>query len=622
MKKYIKTIAVIAASALMLPACDVMETNSPDINENKGGTNELSFALAANETRSSSSEEMDPFTSTTTIPIGTDEEGNAYYLEESVVDLSTPVTRGTPAYTENVIKLYKGMMAVHSELSGAGAETYEYNGEYYSKSYKGIYPNIWDKGKIVGTGENQTKQLSFYMYMPTDMTGDKKPVSGITYGETTVNNVAHQTIAFDYTSPEHASDQQDILFSARRVTEVEYNNKNKVADVLFHHALTGVKFSTANVISGNVDGTKTYITKITFKGLKDKGHCVVTPTSEKGKYVDDRDVFSSSQDGVVVWSAPTEGNATGNNAKGISQTFDENNYAANIYSEKTDFNNFPESFSKEDKNFGEPGHKTTDWNINDKNASLTFWLIPQTLNDVELEIEFYIDAGGKKSQTFTQRVRGFNNGVEWKAGQLRTYVLKATQVAVHVEDELTDDNTKEKVVIRNTGNVPEWVRATVVAYWADANGNAVYGYESATSSNYVPAWDLATEISSNPVYGKFSSSVNGTVTEGKFPGDGWVKGNDGYYYFNDIIGVDKAATTPIFSKYVVGTVPAIYQINRNTFAKEAVSGVHLEMKIVVQAILAKATSTKDNDGNYTYTKDEDYTDAWARTAAPSSTSSN
>lgn len=609
---------------MMLPACDVIETNSPDFNDLDGGADELSFALTANETRSSASDGMDSYTSTKSIPIGTDDEGNSYYLEESVIDLNAPVTRGTPAYSENVVKLYKGKMAVHSELSGEGVDIYEYKPatELYTYSYKGTYTNIWDEGTPVTVEGKSTKELSFYMYMPTEMAN----VSGLDYGvvaDKEDETTTYQTIAFDYTSPEHAADQQDILFSARKVNEIEYNKKEKKSDVLFHHALTGVKFSTANYISGNVEGTKTYITKITFKGLKDKGHCVVTPIKENNQYIDDPDIYSSSEDGVVVWSAPSDGTATGNNENGISQEFDENNYAENIYSEKTEINNFPASFKKEDKTFHEPGHYTTDWNINDKNASLTFWLIPQTLENVELEIEFYIDAGGKKSETFTQRVSGFNEGIEWKAGQLRTYVLKATQVAVHVEDKLTNDNTKEDVVIRNTGNVPEWVRATVVAYWADSDGNAVYGYESATSSTYVPEWDLATEISSTPVYGVFSSTVNKTLTEGVFPGDGWVEGDDGYYYFNDIIGVDKAATNPIFDKYVVDAtaIPEIYQINRNTFVKEKVEGVHLEMKIVVQAILAKATQTKDSDGNYVYTADETYTEAWARTT-PSSSSSN
>lgn len=627
MKKSLKIFCTVAISTFILSACDI-ENDLHVIGDSNPGDNEFSFALKNVGTRSAVNSN-DQVTPGKTISLGTDDNGNELYLQESVIDLNAPVTRGIPAYTENVVKLYGGQMAVKSQLSERegneeGIDIYTYNQAttYFSKSYgKDIWTN-W--GVNVGTEANPDWRLDFYMYMPTDMlaTETKKGVSNLEYNRA---NDGTQTIAFDYESPATASEQQDILFSARSVLESQYNENNKkVSDVLFHHALTGVKFSTANYISGNVEGTKTYITKITFKGLKNSGHCVVTPVKENGEYKDYKDgdeIYSSSQEGVVVWSDPVsngEGEESGDEEETesiIYQTFTPDNYAENIYSESTDYNNFPASFYQEDATFHEPGHKTTDWNINDKNASLTFWLIPQTLSGVELEIEFYIqageeEAGGKRSETFTRSIV-FNEGVEWKAGQLRTYVLKATEVAVTVEDKMNPSGTEKTMIqIRNMGNVPEWVRATVVGYWADEDGNAIFGYSSNEvdddgkyiSDAFFNPWDLETERSSSPVYGSFTS----------WDTENWVKGSDGYYYYNNIIGVDQAATTNLFSKYTVSTTPSIYPLDRNTLKRASTAvPVHLEMKIVVQAILAKATQTKDKDGHYVYTATEDYTDAWA-----------
>ena len=68
------------------------------------------------------------------IPLGTDETGTSFILEESVIDLNAPITRGTPAYTENVGTLY-GSFAAKSELSGTGVDEFKYESGKWTNTY-------------------------------------------------------------------------------------------------------------------------------------------------------------------------------------------------------------------------------------------------------------------------------------------------------------------------------------------------------------------------------------------------------------------------------------------------------------------------------------------------------
>jgi len=572
MKRNIIIPAALAAMILLLPACS-QETEIEGVGTGNKDANTIAFALGSNATRSSAAISEGELQGAT-IPVGTDNDGNMFYLKESIADLDAPETRGTPAYTENVVKLYNGQFASHSPQWGN--QVFKYDGsKYYCKSYG------QDPWSTPGADP-----LYFFMWMPNSPTN----VTNMGWTGTT-----SQQISFDYTSPATAADQQDIVFSARSIGKSEYQQKG-YADLLFHHALTGVKFATSNHISTSEEGTKTYITKVVFRNLVDGGHCVVTPEPENGVYIDDpTQVFSSSKDGVVVWSSPSRTNNTQN---GIYQTFTPDNYAKDIY-ENSDYT-FPASFKAKDATWpGEDEHLTSDWNINDKNATLTFWLIPQTLNEnVTLDVTFYIQAGQRKGEEITRTINfgEILNGVEWKAGQLRTYVLEATEVDVEITDEI-NEGVKENVQITNLGNVPEYVRATVIAYWADENGDAVFGFESETSNNYVQPWQLEVEAGNSPLYGTMEDFYPGNPAhEGE-----WTVGNDGYYYYtggeqNGVIGVDEAHTKVLFKSYTLDPekIPEIWQIDQKTLQRTQAQGVHLVMELVCQAILAKDDVTWNN----------------------------
>lgn len=549
-KNYLKIMAT-AASVLLLVCC---QENEFDLNGPAGlvGDNTIGFALNGGaETRSAVSE-SDIAKPGATITLGSSESGLQFVLEESIIDLNAPVTRGTPVYTENVVDLYEGKMAVKSvlskETSGIDIYTYDDPSKCYVKSYG---ENIWAKGTDAGTADNPDKQLKFWMYMPTDLT--TYGVASPSFSETNGN----QTISFDYVSPKTAAEQADIIFSARAVKESEYNANNKVADVLFHHALTGVKFAIGNDAKDNVT-----ITSVTFNGLHTSASCVVTPRKELqpgdgGVYAyqdNPTGHHSSTEDATVHWTLPTTPVT-----KGISATFTKTvNFAKPAEGQTT--GSF-ESKGKYPASFSAAGNTN---NLNDGDATQTFWLIPQTLTDnVTLTIAYTVNG---TEDTWTVNF-GEALGSTWKAGQLRTYTLKIDAVKVHIEDNITSGQ-KNGVTITNTGNTKAFIRATIIGNWCSENGEAVFGYTDFIDNpgQYVeiPSWTV-----DNP---------DGTFTG--LPGNGWVRATDGYFYYTTAVEPGAATGAALFTSYTPPTKHPDYQIAGKTVDS------HFVMEIATQAVNA------------------------------------
>ncbi len=666
-----KIYIVMAAIATMMLASCVKEMPENGTDEVKLGENTLAFTMGGSI--KSRSVDAPAEISHKTYSIGEPVDGEQFYLQETVTTLDggyaeAPETRGTPAYTGNVAKIYSSFGAVAYPLAfGPQASPafkdapVNYHGPYWVREF--------DSDPL---GDNQ---LYLFMHMPSDQPGVVPAEEGGPKYTYAYNTTDGYSISFNYTSPIKASEQKDILFAGRTIQKGDFT---PAAPVLFYHTLTGVKFSTANHQSAYERGTRTYIKKVEFVNLKGTGTCTVYPIA--GKNNDDGE-FDSAKETVVKWEDREVVKVDGKPVV-YSQTFDPINHQENVYSGHYDYNTpgktpddyFPESFYGPDlanKNqLGE--HRTTDWNINDGDASLTFWFIPQEITpDVKMIVTFYIKAGEKIGEDivreidFGQKLQvGEDKGVEWKAGELRTYVLKAEEVAVTVEDKMLDDGkTKQMVQIRNTGNVPEFIRATVVANWCiyqqevkqtiegvetisyeyktedeaaaigakNLESVAVYGFtDDATDDDgayihdyYVDPWDMSVEDPNSSksykqitgTYGTFQTATltenNGEVTatnitEG-FPGPGWVKGSDGFYYYKTCIGVDEAATQPLFYTYTVNQVPQVYLLNKAL--RRYPVDVHLVMDVVVQAILAPGVSNTSQSSSVTA---EVCNDAWEK----------
>lgn len=612
--------AVLATFALASCVREVVPDNTTDV---VIGKNDLAFVMSsAPVTRAADEAEV----TVNNYTLKSLSEGKMLRLEETVAPLEdivreAPATRGTPAYTENVADLYGAFNLV----------------AYKMESPLGGSPVIAD-GPAEVQGDGQTwvrrfpddpwggnEQLYFFMRMPGTQTGVDDLSCAYEDGA--------GKITFNYTSPATATAQQDILFGGRPISKADRPKAGVPA--LFHHALTAVKFRMGNELALNPDGsvdptkTRTYITKVEFIGLKNSGSCTVIPVQENGDYVDIKGTHSSQT--AVVWDLSEAGRST--EEAPISQAFGDDDLVDYSQGEKR----FPDSFYDAASADGKMG---PDKNLNDEDATMTFWLIPQVLDEnVTVRVTVKIVAGEDTNDgnICTLEMGRILTGTEWKAGQLRTFTIKPDVVGIKVTDEMKENNTvKENVVIKNLGNVKEYVRVNIIGNWvgqvqtAPGKFNDEYsilmgypddvkdGEGNYTNHTLVPTWNdkdfvwngstKAYQTPGYPTagYGTFiglpemgTDSAPGTAV-GK-----WIR-HDKYYYYTEPIGPGDSVqpqTDPLFTKYIVGPSPAFY-IADGTGTRLAARNVHLEMDVMVQAIRVPV----DADGNPT----EGYEAAWKR----------
>ena len=605
MKKFYILMVVLATA--MMVSCE----REKSFNDERIGENTLVISMqGAPSTRSM---EVGAVIETgKTIELGKDAEGTAFILEETIQDLNAswaPATKGTPVYTENVGVLYEKM-----GVYAGGSSNYDF---YSMDNSEGSAT-----GSMVGGGWRYAGEFTwpqnaydFYFWMP-------KTDNGIE-GTPTYNNLS---FTFSYTSPTTAAAQKDLIFAARNITKTEAQGDYRIngVPVLFNHALTGVKFAIGN----DLENESVFINSVTFVGLKNKAtNIVMTPVGakdddKKREYRDSITNYTSA--GTIDWSS-----ATADPVKNTISSGDYNKttttYASGAGSFGNNKGNYPESFSV-------AGNKN---NLGGSDGSQVFWLIPQSFtadSEVELVIN-YTYAG--VTDNWTIKFGKALAGVTWSAGELRTYTIKIDEVNVRIMDEVHmaseqgyEKDTKENVVITNTGNTDAYIRAALVGQWLNDDGEPVFGFtDRVYDLKKVASWYEDQFVGTTPPreQGTFTGLVGYDVETSSF----WTKGADGYYYYNypvpanngtipgDYIEVsggegetvtatdDVKSVQPLFSNYTVGTAP------ESEIAALGVT-IHFELEIATQAISAKNT-----DGSYL-----SMTQAWTKALGYDPTTTN
>ena len=424
------------------------------------------------------------------------EEGLVLEEEVTVLDdclMSDFHTKGAPVYTETLYSLY-GNVAVTpynsstGEIWGREDVAFDYDEEremwWHNYSYGTADHNLaWPQD-----GDKKFIDLDFVVKAPVAMDG----CSSFSFAADKGNG--HGLIEFDYTSPTSAAAQKDIVLSSKKIS---YEKKTSESIVLFH-PLTGVKFKVSNPDEAT-------ITKVTVLNVVNSGTCEVAPVYTSGKKSAD----------VVTWTS------LGEVRKDYSVSVDE------LVTADPDEKAFPESFYE---------GKSAENNYNEDDFSLTFWFVPQGLDDVKVKVEYKI------GDTPGVGIVSFGKNKTWKAGELHTYTLTVKEVGVTITDKV-EDGVKKNVVITNTGNVDEFIRVVAVANWCDASGKVM-----------------------SPWTGSFTL------------GTGWsLNSKDGYYYYSKAVKPGQNPDVAIFSTYTAPESP--------------VAGGHLVMDLAVQAIPVDDFST-------------------------------
>lgn len=517
-----------------------------------------------------------------TIPIEKTDCGEAFYLEETIEELNpTPATRGIPAYTVNVGKIYTTMGVYADAGSGnfQGEATFdrmdkamydrkdasEGQGWRFFHSYDGADP--WP---------DETTDVDFYLIMPASP-------AGVTFTER-----AGKKIKFSYNTSEiaTASAQKDLLFSQTTLTKEQHKGYlPNGAPVTMYHALTGIKFRTGHE---NTSETKTIITKVELVGLKDKGDCVIDLSATNPVQWSNlsTSIGSFSQEYENATYDPTLTDLTQNpdGTVGYTDAYDSDH--------KWDSDLIGTTWTSDSTSAVK--------NLNNKDGSLTFWIIPQKITaDVQLKVTFRVKTKDtEEGKEITHTIRDFGSkllakNVEWKAGQLRTYTLMPRDIDVLIVDEM-DGMTKSDLHVTNTGNVDEYVRIMVIGNWFDKDGNILVGYKTNGDPDAYTAEENAEMVTpwyrEDPVY---STGFDSTFPGGRpLSTSNWKRGTGSYFYYTlpigpgEKIGDTASATEALFQEYKLeeSMVPDIYIPVTNSNIRVKAEGVHLVMEVVIQAI--------------------------------------
>ena len=548
--------AVIAAA--MLSSCE----KEKDFNGlTPLGENDIAFVINNTGTRSMEAVSETSVQTGVSIEAGRTSAGDAYFLEETIEELNPTLdTRGTPAYTVNLGTLYK-TMGVYADGNFGDAsfevmDMYENpkggDGWRYHHNYDG---SPWPT--------NKDAVVDFYLNMPASPTG------------VNITDRSNKQIEFAYSSPLTGADQQDILFAQTSISKNQHDGYlPKGAPVMMYHALTGVKFRTGHL---NDNPTKTIITKVVIKGLKSSGTATFTGSD-------------------FNWNV---GNTTAN----FTQTFTNQAWSADPGVDGT--------VGTEGNIVWNDDLSSTNWtsaaadkNLNDEDGSLTFWFIPQEIDEnVTMEVTFRVKTKDTQDgEEITHEIafgeklnEGRSENLVWKPGQLRTYTLKPYDVAVKIVDTM-EGLKKSDLHVTNTGNVDEYVRIMVIGNW--------YGWETEDDMNSGKEPDIMVGYTTNgadgtnvmvepwfredPVYGQYfdDSFKGGHPAEGR---EDWVRGTGSYFYFTEKIGAGTtldSQTQALFQYYELpeSKIPKIFIPVATSNVRVPAWGVHLKMEIVVQAI--------------------------------------
>jgi hypothetical protein len=593
MKRFFYALLVVAATLTFVSCNEDIEENVSDSQILESNT--IAFTLKKNEldTRSESGSAV---AEPESYPLGDPIDGQQVYLKETVVSLDNiyyeePETKGTPVYTENFATVsegsFKGLAFPVATMNDVAAPAP--NAQANLPMPAGLF--TFDGNRWLRDWNNWGSKdaLLFYDWMLTE---DENPQIGQRVGALTnsfryfYTDAGVQSMTFSYRSAAKAEAQEDILFAARPIAK----SGPTPIPLVFYHALTGVKFATAHANSA-LNDVNTYIKKVEFTGMYGYGKCTVTSTTDGGNYTDTPSDHSSAR--AISWNF--SGNAATNSLKNVySQDFSETpvDYTTGSFATQ---GNYPSSFSA-------AGNKR---NLNDGDATMTFWFPPQTMtDDSKLTITFEIEINDtRKEYTREISLGDLTSNGEWKAGELRTLTLLSTEVIVEIEDTV-EGNVKKDVVITNMGNTPAYMRVQIVGNWygkAGTEEGIAMGYKSdvETDMNYVEPWNdvLNTSADYTP-YGTFSG----------LPGNNWIKGKDGYFYYTKLVYPGESIQDKIFTSYTLdrSKIPTIYYTN-NQPQRIPFTDVHLVIDIPVQAVMAplKPEWTVENP-QY----EEDYKKAW------------
>ena len=579
MKLYMKKIfTILPVLALVLSVSACREEPDPGTDIPSGNESMIFTVGGIDKINTKSGASMTTRVQTDRIALSEPGDPDQLYLIETVEDLDAAYyctevdTKGIPVYTETFTDNfsdfstipYSGGSKLSSGIKSCWSGLIQASKNRYAFDFTDGWPTTSDA-------------LLFFMAAPADLEKEADATLGYSDLNMTVNGT-NGIIDFKYAAPAGSYGEnadatllKDLLFTSKYVTKAQY--KGDGATVLFYHTLAGVKFKSGNAKREgmNAEGTEAKITnikRIELTHILSNGHCTVTPDQSYDNTDSNTtpDVDKSATASDWDWEDMTKAYQT---------------YFINTPGLAHNTTQFPESTDFEGATVsGNTDTALGQMNLNNSDFSNTFFFVPQTTGEETiLTIEYTIgNKQYKKSVKFS--------GKTWEPGKLYTYTLSANHVAVSIVDEVvagTSGNldTKTTPVIKNTGNVDEYIRLAIVGNWFDS-----HSANSKGADQIVAPWGGVNATSECAF-----AHLRGLIPS-------WEAGTDGFYYFTYKLkpGETIPADRSIFTSAVAGNCP-------DNFYEGA---AHLELDLIVQAFDA---SRKDDMNSYGW-KTAHYTDGY------------
>lgn len=365
---------------------------------------------------------------------------------------------------------------------------------------------------------------SFWSYYPSSL---PTLASKIVWPGKTGDHEDQSSVRFDYTLPLPSSETdktsavktQDILF-AYNYQKVKFGEDPKDKEhfgkiiegddelyIHFYHTMAAVRFDISRLVAAGVE-----IKEIFIEDVAKEGSCLVEADGTDGVTFD-WDVDYSKKSGKLV------------------QTYSGSDFKGKGLVNEGDVKNPLNSLQTDGSKF--------------------FFFIPQEVKGKDIKIGLsYTGADGMPKSAETT----LSHEQPWEAGKLYTYKLSTTadKIDVLVEDDVEQFN-KNNLAITNTGTTVEYIRALLIGAYCETD--KTQSKQTADKGAIVYRWD--------------PDDTNLGTFEG-YPGDDWVKGSDGFWYYTKPVDPEDA-TSQLFEAYHAYFMPPV-------------GDSHLEINIAAQAV--------------------------------------
>ena len=471
------TIGTVAAVAVMLSSCaknEVISSRRPALDPDAIAFSVSSGFVPADmpESKSGGQAEEKP-----AVLLG--DSGDTLYLHPSVVPnergfSAAPETRGVPIEDAGDIDSFF-VTAKVNDAGNPAADALYFDETKVEHTRDGVWTTT--DGKHFWPDEQTT--LDFYAYSNFTFSdgseGSTAPAGNL--------KMEDGTLSFSYTVPggttagtgtpastDAAKQQPDILFALASASRSQTTDGDGTVDLNFEHALAGIQFRAKNIAGGTIKS-------IEIKNVYGQGNCTYSLLD------------SPAVEGTVTKNGTFEWTTSGDNNKIFIQNM----------------NVLIDDFSDNDG----LQHITTE-----ANKEMTFMMIPQSTEGVEVEIVLESTKDGKP---YTYTVSGKLSGpdasspIEWEAGNIYIYDISTDSINWTYVFEVLDNITFELGQTSEPYTVTSYRYRTQLGDKEENREPVPWTATNTGASETDPSNDQTSSVDINDIVTSFTSNGDGSV---------------------------------------------------------------------------------------------------------------